>query len=103
VEGREKGTRGLAGNIVEGVRTLLAPLPERIPNRGRWGGSFPVVPGRSATLLRCAHPSAGCLASLGSPPANLFRASGSLASIQQLERMRFRGAYIAAFKELHSA
>lgn len=45
-----EGPRGLAGNIVEGMRTLLAPLPGRIPNRGWWGGSFPVVPGRSATF-----------------------------------------------------
>jgi hypothetical protein len=29
LEGREKGTRGLAGNIAEGIRTLLAPLPGR--------------------------------------------------------------------------
>jgi hypothetical protein len=49
-EGREKDMRGLAGNITQGIRTLLAPLPGRIPNRGRWGGSFPVVPGRSATF-----------------------------------------------------
>ena len=39
----------------QGIRPLLAPLPGRMPNRGRWGGSFPVV----------------------APPANLFRASGS--------------------------
>ncbi len=50
LEGREKSTGGLAGNITQGIRTLLAPLPGRIPNRGRWGGSFPVVPGRSATF-----------------------------------------------------
>jgi hypothetical protein len=50
LEGREKGTRGLVGNIAEGIRTLLAPLPGRIPNRGWWGDSFPVVPGRSATF-----------------------------------------------------
>lgn len=50
LEGREKGTQGLAGNIAEAIRTLLAPLPGRIPIRGWWGGSFPVVPGRSATF-----------------------------------------------------
>jgi len=44
-------TRGVwqATSPVE-IRRLLAPLPGRIPNRGRWGGSFPVVPGRSATF-----------------------------------------------------
>ena len=50
LEGREKGTRGLAGNITQGMLTLLAPLPGRSPNREWWGGSFPVVPGRSATF-----------------------------------------------------
>jgi hypothetical protein len=39
LKGREKGTRGLAGNIAEGMRTLLAPLPGRWPSgavRFRW-------------------------------------------------------------------
>jgi hypothetical protein len=50
LKGREKGTRGLAGNIAGDIRTLLAPLPGRIPYRGWWGGPVPVVPGRSATF-----------------------------------------------------
>ena len=50
LEGREKGTRGVAGNIAGGIRTLLAPLPGRMPNREWWDGPVPVV----------------------SPPANLF-------------------------------
>lgn len=51
LEGREKGTRGVRRAISPGdIRTLLAPLPGRIPNLGWWGGPVPVVPGRSATF-----------------------------------------------------
>jgi hypothetical protein len=50
LEGREKGIWGLAGNIAGDIRTLLAPLPRRIPDRGWWRGTVPVVPGRSATF-----------------------------------------------------
>lgn len=52
------------------IRTLLAPLPGRIPYQGFWGGPGPVIPGRCG------------VASLDSPPANLFRASGSKGEFQ---------------------
>lgn len=65
LKGREKATRSLAGNIAGGIRTLLAPLPGRIPNRGWWAIRFRWFP----------------VATRPSPPANLFRASGSPESV----------------------
>jgi hypothetical protein len=44
-------TRGVwRATSPQDIRMLLAPLPGRIPNRRWWGGSVPVVPGRSATF-----------------------------------------------------
>jgi len=52
LEGREKGTRGLVGNIT-GEHSDASRAPAGA--LAVWGGSFPVV----------------------APPANVFRASGS--------------------------
>jgi hypothetical protein len=50
LEGREKGTRGLAGNITgEHSDASRAPAGAH-PIAGSWGGPVPVVPGRSATF-----------------------------------------------------
>jgi hypothetical protein len=50
LEGREKGTRGLAGNIAGGNSHASRAPAGAHPESGAVGGSFPVVPGRSATF-----------------------------------------------------
>jgi hypothetical protein len=47
LEGREKGTRGLAGNFV-GRHSHASRAPAGA--LAVWGGPVPVVPGRSATF-----------------------------------------------------